>query len=68
MDWYRIIGDMLQRGETLESIGLATGTSGVNIGNLMRDPTRNPRWHLGDAILAMHGRIMRSYPKVDTVA
>lgn len=68
MNWKSTIEDLLQRGHTYASIGAEIGATGQAVRAFMVDDTRNPRWHTGDKLIAMHKKAMRKYPKIDTAA
>ena len=69
MNWKTVITELLARGETLTSIATYVGgITPASIGALMRNPGQQPAWITGEKLLAMHKRLLRKYPRIDTTA
>ena len=64
MNWANLIGDLLQRGYTFESISRELGTiKGPGVRAMMRVQGQQPRWHTGDALIRLHTKVMRAARK-----
>lgn len=68
MKWTNLISDLLQRGYTYKDIGEFVGMTGANICALQSNPRQQPRWAAGQAMILLHKKAMRRYPKIDTAA
>lgn len=68
MIWADTINDLLQRGYTYAAIGNEIGTTGAAVQMMMRNKNHQPRWSTGDKLIALHKKVMRKYPKIDTAA
>ena len=68
MNWTQLIDDLRKRGETFESIGSTIGCTGAAVRAISNNPEQQPRWHTGDALIKLHSKVMRRYPKIDTHA
>lgn len=68
MNWTQIIEDITKRGYTMANVARLIGVEPVTIQALRHGRSANPQWPTGDALIRLHKKVMRKYPKVDTVA
>ena len=67
-DFKSLIRDLLKRGMTEASIAAEVGQTRQNIHNILVRDTHIPNWEVGHALIAMHRKTMKKYPKIDDVA
>lgn len=68
MNWASMIIEMLARGQTHRSIGEHAGVTEGNVRALVTNPHQQPRWGVGESLIALHRRVIRRYPKIDELA
>jgi hypothetical protein len=68
MNWTNIITDLLQRGYTFAAIGEHIGTTGAAVRAMATKYGHQPRWITGDRLISLHKKVMKKYPRVDTLA
>ncbi|MGI4776922.1 MAG: hypothetical protein ACRYGA_02195 [Janthinobacterium lividum] len=66
MDWKSIIADIQLRGELSQTqIAIACGCGQATIGDLIAGRTKNPRFGIGQALVALHKKTMARKPAAD---
>ena len=68
MNWINIIEEITQRGYTMADVARHVGVAPVTIQALKHGRNEQPRWATGDKLLALHRKLMRKYPRIDTAA
>lgn len=68
MNWTNIITEITQRGYTMADVARLVDVEPVTIQALKHGRNQQPRWVTGDRLLALHRKVMRKYPKIDTHA
>jgi len=68
MKWKTLIEDLLKRGYTQASLGRELEITGEAVRALTINFDQEPRYKTGAALIALHKKAMRKYPKIDAAA